>query len=303
MQNRIHDVRIAALACLAVVALMAPAAAQVTAIGDIETPLKKAFEGKRVTLRMDMPGSADGVDVSVDAGRALNLNEYRNDIRRYGVALRAGDSTTVTLVKMKKDLIEFQLAGGGFGTFGDDTSTSSNIKLLDKTEREKDLEKRIKNETDRDRKRSLQRELDAIQDRRERENRLLRAESERIEAMKREQIAAKRLTGGSRFNLRYAERVPANVRPDDVMKALAEYVDFDNASGNVTASWRPADVSVLRKGMSRGEVERAFGTPVERKEKREGGLVTTTLVFDVSEQRISADFVEDVLIRYAVTSK
>ena len=37
----------------------------------------------------------------------------------------------VTLVKVKKDIIEFQLDGGGFGTFGDNTSTSSNIPLVE----------------------------------------------------------------------------------------------------------------------------------------------------------------------------
>ena len=68
----------------------------------------------------------------------------------------------VTLVKVKKDLIEFQLAGGGFGTFGDDTSTSVSIPDARKTEREKDLEKRIDDESDRNRRRSLQRELDNL---------------------------------------------------------------------------------------------------------------------------------------------
>ena len=40
-------------------------------------------------------------------------------------------------MKVKKDLIEFQLGGGGYGTFGDDTSTSVYISDATKTEREK----------------------------------------------------------------------------------------------------------------------------------------------------------------------
>src|SRR5206468_10448703 len=169
-----------------------------------------------------------------------------------------------------------QIGGGGFGTFGDDTSTSSNIHLLDKSDREKTLEKRIKDETDRDRKRALQRELDDLRDRRERENRILRAESERIEEAKKGRIAEQRLHSGSRFNLRWSRKVPGNVTPEDVVKALAEYVDFRGDSQNS----RPAagDLSLVRKGMLRDEAERAFGRPVERSEKREGGVVVTTLI-------------------------
>ncbi len=55
--------------------------------------------------------------------------------------------------------------------------------------------------------------------------------------------------------------------------------------------------------MQRGEAERAFGRAVESSERREGALAITTLVFVVGEQRIAADFVEDVLVRYTITSK
>ena len=35
-----------------------------------------------------------------------------------------------------------------------------------------------------------------------------------------------RINGGSRFNLRYVRRVPFGVTPEDIMAALAEFVDF-----------------------------------------------------------------------------
>ena len=164
-------------------------------------------------------------------------------------------------MKVKKDLIEFQLGGGGFGTFGDDTSTSANIPLLDKSSREKELEKRIKDEDDRDRRRRLERELDDLRDRRESENRRIMAERARIEEAKRERIADERLRGGSRFNLRYEDRVPAGMRPEDVMAALAEYVDFGGRPGPSAAGAAPptAELTMLRKGLSREEAERLFG--------------------------------------------
>ena len=281
---------------LLLLALAAPAAAQ------NEAALKSYFEGKRITVRMDMPGDADGVDVHADARVAVDYGKYKDKLKRYGTAIHSGETVVVTLVKVKKDLIEFQLGGGGFGTFGDDTSTSANIPLVEKSSRERDLEKRIKDEDDRDRRRRLERELDDLRDRRERENRRIMAERARIEEQKRERIAEERLRGGSRFNLRYEDRVPAGMRPEDVVAALAEYVDFGGPAARPTPP-PMGDVSMVRKGLSRGETERLFGTPASSSERREGGLAVTTLVFNVRDQRISADFVDDVLIRYTIMSR
>jgi hypothetical protein len=280
-----------------VLALAAPVAAQT------EDALRSAFEGKRVTLRIDMPGTSDGVDVQGDARQALDYKEYGDRLKRYGVALRAGDSATVTLVKIKKDRIEVQLSGGGFGTFGDDTSTSVSIPDARKTEREKNLEKRIDDEDDRDRRRAMQRELDDLRDRRERENRRIAAERERQSEAKRVRIAEQRLRGGSRFNLRYEGRVPEGIRPQDVAAALAEFVDFGGGASTEPALPPTGDITALRKGMTRAEAERAFGRPTETSKRIEGTLALTTVSFDVGDQRISADFVEDVLVRYTVSSK
>jgi hypothetical protein len=279
-------------------ALATPAAAQ------NEAALKSYFEGKRITVRMDMPGDVDGVDVHADASVAVDYGKYKDKLKRYGAAIHAGETVAVTLVKVKKDLIEFQLGGGGFGTFGDDTSTSANIPLVEKSSRERDLEKRIKDEDDRDRRRRLERELDDLRDRRERENRRIMAERARIEEQKRQRIAEERLRGGSRFNLRYEDRVPAGMRPEDVVSALAEYIDFGGPEARPSAPPPPmGDVSMVRKGLSRGETERLFGSPASSSERREGGLAVTTLVFNVRDQRISADFVDDVLIRYTIMSR
>jgi len=252
---------------------------------------------------MDMPGSADGVDIQVNPPKSIDYKKYRENVKRYGIAINYGDSSRVTLVKVKGSIIEFQIGGGGFGTFGDDTNTSSNIRLLEQTEREKTLEKRITDETDKHRKRALQRELNDLRDRRERENRLLRAESDRIEEAKRERIAEKRLQGGSRFNLRWSPKVPTTIKPEDIERALVEYVDFHNAPDSQDTRWTADELSLVRKGMPRQDVEVALGQPVERSDKREGGVDVTTLVFDVGDERLTASFVEDVLVRYTIASK
>ena len=280
--------------------IAAPAAAQ------NERALRDFFEGRRVTLKLDMPGTSDGVDVRVDAPRAaaIDFREYRDRLKEHGTAIRSGESSIVTLVKVKRDLIEFQLGGGGFGTFGDDTSTSVDIKNVEKSSREKDLEKAIKDESDSRRKRELERERDGLRDRRERENRRIAAERVRAEELKRERIAYQRLKGGSRFNLRYPDGVPSGIRPQEVMAALTEYVEFGPASASIDAPPSPFDGDAsLRKGMLRLDVERAFGSPQEAREHREGTLQVTTLVFVSGDRRMTMEFVEDVLVRYTITSK
>ena len=96
------------------------------------------------------------------------------------------------------------------------------------------------------------------------------------------------------------------------MAALAEYVDFSNASPDVVDARPtidaprpppPADVVLPKKGMTRAEAERVFGTPVDTSDRREGSMVVTTLVFVKGDQRISADFVDEILIRYSITSR
>jgi hypothetical protein len=191
------------------------------------TYLKDVFEGRRVTVRIDMPATSDGVNVHVDSRRGLDVNEYRNNLRRYGVAIREGESVMVTLVKVKSDLIEFQLGGGGYGTFFDDTDTSANIPYIGKSDRERSLERQVRDETDRNRRRQLERELDVLRDRRERENHRIRIERERISEYKEERLAFRRLQAGSRFNIRFRDRVPYDLRPEDITDALAQYVDFD----------------------------------------------------------------------------
>ena len=289
------------LACLAVASWPSTAAAQ------NESALRSFFEGKRVTVKMDMPGTSDGVDIKIGPGRTLDSSRNNDRIRRYGVAIPAGATVTVTLVKLKKDLIEFQLAGGGYGTFGDDTNTSVDMPMVEKSNREKDLEDLVKRETDSTKRRALQRELDDLRNARERENRRITVEKAALDKQKAAEVADKRLRGGSRFNLRYTNNVPPSITPNDVVEILSEWVDFSGkpatpTSGNVQSK-TPVGGVLPKKGMLRADAERQFGKPIESSERREGTLRVVTLVFLRGEQHITAEFVEDVLIKYTVMSK
>ena len=278
-------------------ALAAPAAAQ------NEAALRAFFEGKRVTLKIDMPGTSDGVDLRADAGRALDSQRYGDRLKTYGTAIRSGDSASVTLVKLKKDLIEFHLNGGGFGTFGDDTSTSVSLRNVEKSSREKDLEKEVRDEKDSRRRERLKDELDDLRGRRERENRRIDIERARLEEIKKQRIAEQRLRGGSRFNLRYAGEVPPGIRPEEVMAALSEYIDFSNGDDRREPASPVRGDLFPRKGMLRADAEEAFGQPTDSSDRREGSPTVVRLVFVRGDERITAEFVDDVLIRYTITSR
>jgi len=282
-----------ALAIALVLTMPAAAAAQ------NEAALRAFFEGKAVTLLMDLPGTSEGVNIAVD--RPADFKEYGNRLKRYGVALRAGDRAVVTLVKIKKDLIEFQLAGGGYGTAGDDTSTSVDIPLVQKSTLETELERQVKDEKDSAKKRLLERDLYEMRTYRERENRRITAERAMIADYKQRLLALRREQGGSRFNLRYDRAVPAGITPTDVMDALASFVDFRTMNQRGDGPVRDAPGrEPPRRGMLRQDAERAFGTPVDSSQRREGELTVVTLVFVRGTDRITAEFVEDVMIRFVI---
>ena len=190
--------------------------------------LRRFFEGKQVVVKIDMPATKNGVDVQVGDPQPMNFKEYSNRLKNAGVALRSGDRVMVTTVKLKDNSIEFQLGGGGWGTLSDNNQAMVTPKTVAKSRREQDLERDIKNENDSYERRQLQRELDRLRDRREREDRDEKMRAEEINAQRRAEKWAKALAAGSRFNLRfqkgYLKERPAT--PDLVMQALGEWVDF-----------------------------------------------------------------------------
>jgi hypothetical protein len=58
----------------------------------------------------------------------------------------------------------------------------------------------------------------------------------------------------------------------------------------------------LRKGLSIEEVEDLLGEPVRKRERMEGTLRVSTRTFERDGERVMADFVEGVLVRYEVSS-
>jgi hypothetical protein len=273
-----------------------PAAAQ------SEARLRSFFEGSSVRVKLEMPGTSEGVDVYPERSQPIDFPRHASRLKRHGTAIRRGEEVLVTKIRLKRDLIEFQLGGGGYGTFGDDTSPHVSVPVAPKSEREKNLERDIPKTTDPVQLRKLREELDALKRARQREDARNRTEAEQAQQVKEANIRQRRLEGGSRFNLRYEPQVPMEaMTPESVMQALAEYVDFSLMSEPDAA--RPAGGhGELRKGLSMEEVDAMLGRPDSISRRTEGTLTVSTSIYRSRDRRITAEFVEGVLIRYTITS-
>ncbi|HKC11377.1 MAG TPA: hypothetical protein VKI41_04900 [Vicinamibacteria bacterium] len=276
-----------------------------------EEGLRQFFEGRSVVVRIDMPASSSGVDVYPERERPLDLGKHASRIRESGVALREGERITVTKVKVKDDLIEFQLGAGGFNAFRNG-SGSVYVPSVAKSSREKDLERDVKREDDPDRRRRMQRELDELREDREREEARNRAVAEAANELRREKDRERALAMGSRFNVRFEKRVPPQaLTPEGLMRALANYIDFPGGPRpaeraedlRYERSDRPPSRPELRKGMSREEVESLLGDPEREDVRREAGLQSVVAVYRRGPEIIDVTFVEDVVVRYDVRSR
>lgn len=200
-------------------------------VAQSESALKTFFEGRTVAVKLDMPGTAEGVDVYPGATQPIDFADYARRLKSSGTAYRRGDEALITKIKVKKDLIEFQLGGGGFGTFGDDAIPYVAVPLTPKTEREKNLEQDIKRARDPAQLRRMREELDALRRDRQREDVRNQADAAQIQQARESNIRQRRVEGGSRFNIRYQSVVPLEaLTPEAVMRTLGQYLDFGGDS-------------------------------------------------------------------------
>ncbi|MGC2400692.1 MAG: hypothetical protein WA510_12950 [Acidobacteriaceae bacterium] len=275
--------------------------------------LTNYFVGKEVVVKLDMPGTQQGVDLSFNKDNPMNWKQYSGRLKSSGVAIRKGDTARITGFVVKNDRIEFQLDGGGFGTFGDDSSTTVNPQIVDKSDYEKRLENQIANTTDDDRRRQLQRDLDRERARRERQNQDNRAAASIASQIKTQQVADKRMQGGSRFNLRWSGSIPPDqLNPEAVTKLMADYVSFagpqqqagptpamQNAGGDAAT---PA-TDQLKRGMKMDEVANLFGPGKQMSQSVSGdGLKTQVYEYTTGTRNVNVTYVEGLVVRYTISS-
>src|SRR5688500_1181925 len=95
-----------------------------------EGVLRQAFEGKVVTVKIEMPATSRGVDVYPLDQMPVNFRDVAQRLKDNSTALKIGQQVMVTKVLVKgHSHVEFQLGGGRCGTFGDDTSDGSALTL------------------------------------------------------------------------------------------------------------------------------------------------------------------------------
>jgi hypothetical protein len=235
-----------------------------------EAALRAAFEGKLVSVKLAMPGTSRGVEVFPQHQAAVDFRQVADRIKEFGTSLAIGAQVMVTKVVVKKDShIEFQLGGGGFGTFGDSPGSQ---RVWADVESESKLEKALKDSIKAApgpiRRKQLEKELRNARTARERENDRARAEASQANAAHEANLRARREASGSRFNIRYKDGIPPEaLTPEGLMAALSPYVDFA-ATGQKAATPTAAATSTkptgspleqLRKGLTVREVEALLG--------------------------------------------
>ncbi len=304
------------------------------AAGQSPEALSQFFEGKQVTMKLDMPGTQKGIEIYPDRPQPLDARSYASRMKDNVMSIRNGDTATITKIKVKSDNIEFQLGGGGYGTAGDETDASVHFKPAEKSSHEKELEDQLSKETDDDRRRSLSRELDDLRRDRERQDRRDRAAAEEDAAARTDRILAARRRGGSRFNIHFDKRMSSQaLTPQVIMEDLAPYVGFPvetfgpntsapsaaarSESANPGQAQPPAALQTpapppaptgdlsksLKKGLTRAQVEALFGPPVETHDRTQDNLTITTCKYQSASETVQADFANGVLIQYTVSSR
>ena len=285
-----------------------------------EGVLRQAFEGKVVTVKIDMPATQKGVDVFPMEQMPVNFREVAQRLKDNSTSLKIGQQVMVTKVLVKSNShIEFQLGGGGYGTFGDNTSDGSGLGFTaqGETKAEKSLRDSVKKAQGPTKRKQFERELASLRQERERENARAEAEAKQAQSVIEANLRAKRAESGSRFNVRYKNGIPSDaLTPDGLMRALAQYVDFGSASvaatggasagtpGNAYApaggGSRPAPTT-LKKGLWLEDVETLLGPAATAMEKKEGRLTVLERTYRKDGQKITASFVNGVLIDFAIT--
>ena len=279
--------------------------------------LEGYFTGKMVVAKIDMPGSEKGVDLSFNKPTPMDWNEYSSRLKSFGTAIHKGDAVRVTKIALKSDHIEFQLDGGGFGVAGDDTNTTVIATPVPITQQEKDLVKQVADAKDPKQKKNLQDDLDRVRAEWARQDAANQNAALIASQMKAQQVAAKRLAGGSRFNLDWKGSIPADDKnPDTVMKLLADYVDFDPSHASavpVVAAAPPpapaadsgtAGVTQLKSGMKLDDVTVLLGQGQAMSQSvSTDGLTTQVIEYKTADNLVDVTFVEGVVVRYSINSR
>jgi len=250
-------------------------------------------------VKQDLPASKPGIDVFPDSASTFNYADYSRRLKEFGVAIRRNQSAPVTSVKVRDKSIELQL-GGSAAPEGTDNSPAASV-AVEKSPRERILERDVERETDPERQAGMQQELDTLRKQRQKEDARLKAALAQLSTGSDD--GSRFASLGSRINLVFPGGVPARaLNPDYVRSALKSWIDFVPVE---RSSPPPPPISEdssapagLHKGMTEAELQRLFGDPAKREASTEGDLHVEVLTFKRDGSTVEATMVEGVLVRF-----
>ena len=285
-----------------------------------EGHLREYFEGKQVVLKMDMPATKEGMNLRADRLPRIDRKKYEKKLNRYGTSIYQGWPIRITLIKVKKKHIEFQLEGGGCGA---QYVRRKEYPPTPPTEQEINLETELETMESHypEVRRAAEERLEELHYEREQEDARLRAVAAEEYAAEKRRVREIALASGSRFNLRFNKRVPRDaLTPEGFMAVLAEYVDFspeaveealqrqaaeeaEEPEIDIAEAFEPSPdeepPAALRKGLLWEEVVELLGRPSKMEQRQEGTLQVLVCTFENSSyDRVETEFVEDVLVRF-----
>ena len=100
--------------------------------GQVKEQAQKQLEGlflnKQLIAKVTFPAHASGIDLRIDG--TWNMKIVTRMIKDRGVGIEVDEKASVTNVKLKDDMIEIHLNGGGVGTLGDSLFMGSEKKAV-----------------------------------------------------------------------------------------------------------------------------------------------------------------------------
>jgi len=265
-----------------------------------EADLRDYFEGRTVTVKQDLPASKTAIDIYPESASPINYADYSRRLKQFGVAFRRNQSVPLTGVRVNDRSIELQL-GGAAGAGADEVQPAASV-AVEKSPRERSLERDIERETDPDRLAKMQQELDALRKQRQRDDARLKAA---LAQLSNGNADGQRVANAVvRIDLVFNGGVPARaLNPDYVKSALKSWIDFNAAERSApppppVISDDNSPPSGLRKGMTEADLVRLYGEPARRESSTQGDLRVDVLTFKRDGTTLEATEVEGVVVRF-----
>jgi hypothetical protein len=257
-----------------------------------EARLRKALEGKRITMKMDMPATSDGVDVYPGTNRPVDFEKVGKRVKKEGVAIKNGEAARITRVKVQSDIIEVQVNGGSRfnlrypnGVDPDDLTPSAIAHAL---EEYATLPANVASPSS-----LTTATLAATPAAPKSPDAASAPEREVRTGMTTIEVAS--ILGSPTSNI--ANGAITTRRYHGATGAIE--VDFVNDDAVAVRKISPSGTGALRKGLSEADVEHMAGTPTSSTTK--GQMVTKK--YNWQDGVLYADFYNGVLVRYRTTSK